>query len=115
MKGENMKTEVQLQSEIKKTVESHPVVVYMKGTPGAPQCGFSAATINALKSYNVPIHAVDVLADMEAREGVKRFTNWPTIPQVFIKGKFIGGCDIITEMHENGELEPLIKEATTAA
>ena len=109
-----MKTEAQLQSEIKKTVESYPVVVYMKGTPGAPQCGFSAATINALKSYNVPIHAVDVLADMETREGVKRFTNWPTIPQVFIKGKFIGGCDIVTEMHENGELEPLIKEATTA-
>jgi len=106
-----MKTESQVQSEIKKTVESNPVVIYMKGTREAPQCGFSAATINALQSYNVPIHVVDILADMQAREGVKKFTNWPTIPQVFINGKFIGGCDIVTEMHENGELEPLIKEA----
>ena len=109
--GESLRTESQVQAHIKKTIESNPIVIYMKGTPSAPQCGFSAATINALQSYNVPIHAVDVLADMQVREAIKKFTNWPTIPQIFIKGKFIGGCDIVTEMHENGELEPLIKAA----
>ncbi len=99
-----------IQTQIKKDVESNPVVVYMKGTLNAPQCGFSATVAQILQSYKVPIKAVDVLADPLVRNGIKQFTNWPTIPQIFINGKFIGGCDIVYEMHDRGELEPLLKE-----
>ena len=107
--GGNMSDNIQAQ--IKKDVESNPVVVYMKGTLDAPGCGFSATVAQILQSYKVPIKAVDVLENPGVRDGIKRFTNWPTIPQVFINGKFIGGCDIVFEMHDRGELEPLLKEA----
>ncbi len=100
-----------VQADIKKTVEDNKLVIYMKGTPDFPQCGFSGATVHTLKTYGKPIVAVDVLRDPNVREGIKRFTNWPTIPQVFIKGQFIGGCDIVTEMHKNGELKKLIDDA----
>ena len=97
-----------IHQEIEAEVKNNPVVIYMKGTPEQPMCGFSARTVQILKSYNVPVIGRNVLASDELRQGVKDFTNWPTIPQVFIKGQFVGGCDIVTEMHENGELKQLL-------
>ncbi len=97
-----------VKQQIESLVKSKPVVIYMKGTPDEPQCGFSAQTISVLEAAGVKaedIAAVDVLADPAIRDGIKRFTNWPTIPQVFVKGEFIGGCDIVTEMYESGELQ----------
>ena len=96
---------------IKADVEGNKILLYIKGTKDMPMCGFSAATISLFQSLGVPFQTVDVLADPEVREAVKEYTNWPTIPQVFINGEFIGGCDIVHEMHENGELEPLVKAA----
>lgn len=81
----------------------------MKGTPEAPMCGFSGRSVQILQSYGTPIKSYDVLASEELRQGIKEFTNWPTIPQIFINGEFIGGADIIAQMHENGELKPLLK------
>ena len=98
-----------IHQEIEAEVKNNPVVIYMKGTPEQPMCGFSARTVQILKSYNVPVIGRNVLASDELRQGVKDFTNWPTIPQVFIKGQFVGGCDIVTEMHENGELKQLLQ------
>jgi monothiol glutaredoxin len=97
--------------KIRSQVESSEVLVYMKGTKDMPQCGFSAATVELLESLEVPFETVDVLSDPQIREGIKRFSNWPTIPQVYVKGKFIGGIDIVQEMHEKGELLPLLQEA----
>ncbi len=96
-----------IEEQVKKSNE----LVFMKGNPQCPQCGFSAHTVEILQSYGVPFETVDVLADSEVREGVKRYSKWPTIPQIYIKGKFIGGVDILHEMHERGELAPLLKEA----
>ena len=98
-------------NQIKSDVESNKILIYMKGTPQAPQCGFSAATINLFQSLGVPFVTRDVIADSHLRQALPQFSNWPTFPQVFINGKLIGGCDIVHEMHERGELEPLIKEA----
>jgi monothiol glutaredoxin len=100
--------------EIKQEVESHPVLIYMKGTREMPQCGFSAATIQVLGSYGVPIKDVNILVDQEKWAAVKTFSQWPTIPQVYIGGKFIGGCDIVREMHARGEIGPLIEQAFAA-
>ena|SRR3989338_7441140 len=97
-----------VRDQIQKDVKENKIMLYMKGTPEAPMCGFSAQTVSVLKSYNVPIKAKNVLDDPELRQGIKEFTEWPTIPQVFINGEFIGGCDIITEMHESGELKKLL-------
>jgi monothiol glutaredoxin len=97
---------------IKTLVESHPVVLFMKGTREMPMCGFSAATVGVLKTLGVPFETVNVLADPAVREGIKTFTSWPTIPQVFVGGKFIGGCDIVREMHASGELAKLVAAAT---
>ncbi len=80
------------------------VVVFMKGTPVFPQCGFSAAVVQVLTHLGVRFRGIDVLADPEIRDGVKAFSNWPTIPQLYVKGEFVGGCDIVREMFENGEL-----------
>ena len=99
---------------IRTSIESNKIVIYMKGTPSFPMCGFSAATIEVFEELGVPYNTVDVLKDPEIREGIKRYSNWPTIPQVYIAGKFIGGCDIVREMHASGELEPLVKEALQA-
>jgi monothiol glutaredoxin len=96
---------------IEQTVKAHPVVLFMKGSPAAPQCGFSASAAGILSSYQKPFHTVNVLADMDVREGVKEFTGWPTIPQVFIKGEFIGGSDILKELHSSGELKKLLEDA----
>ena len=94
--------------EIESEVKSNKVIVYMKGTKDAPQCGFSAAVVDVLKMLGVPFETRDVLSDTELREGIKKYSNWPTVPQVFIDGKFIGGCDITREMFASGELKKLI-------
>ncbi len=90
-------------------VKSNKVIVYMKGSKDAPQCGFSAAVVDVFKALNVQFETRDVLSDNELREGIKKYSNWPTIPQVFVNGKFIGGCDITREMFKNGELQELVK------
>ena len=96
---------------IDQIVRSHPVVLFMKGTPEFPMCGFSARAANLLKELGVPFYAVNVLEDPEIREGVKRYGNWPTLPQLYVKGELVGGSDVMVEMHRRGELEPLLKEA----
>ncbi len=103
-----------VEDTIKSTVEGSKVVIFMKGTPMMPQCGFSAATVQVFKTLGVKIATVNVLADPEVREGVKQFTKWPTIPQVFIDGKFVGGCDIVKEMHASGELVKVLDAAGVA-
>jgi len=94
---------------ISSAIKDNRILIFMKGSPDAPQCGFSAATIEVFNQLGEPYATRDVLQDPEIRQGIKEFSNWPTIPQVFIDGKFIGGSDIITEMHQTGELEPLVK------
>ena len=96
---------------IDEQVKGNKVIVYMKGKKNFPQCGFSAHLVEILQSYGYPFETVDVLEDQAIREGIKQYSNWPTIPQIFINGKFIGGCDIVHEMHERGELAPLLKVA----
>jgi len=99
------------QAKIDEQVKKHKIILYMKGTPSFPMCGFSAATIQVLDSYNVAYESVNVLEDPAIRDGIKRYSNWPTIPQLYINGEFVGGCDIVREMHAKGELEPLIRAA----
>jgi len=99
-------------NEIEREVRENTVVIYMKGTPRFPMCGFSAATVEVLSDIGVPFKAIDVLAEPEKRDAVKAYTNWPTIPQVFVGGKFIGGCDIVRELHTRGDLAPLIRNAS---
>ncbi len=94
---------------IRQDVSSSQVVLYMKGTPIFPQCGFSAAVIQILGDLGVKFKGIDVLADPSLREGIKAYSEWPTIPQLYVKGEFVGGCDIVREMHETGELETLMK------
>ena len=94
-----------IQDTIREQVTTHPVVLYMKGTPQFPQCGFSNAAVQMLKAAGVDqFFAVNVLADPEIRQGIKDYTNWPTIPQLYVDGQFVGGCDILREMYEAGEL-----------
>ena len=97
--------------EIEHEVREHPVILYMKGTPRFPMCGFSAATVELLNAVGVPFKAVDVLAEPEKREAIKAYTSWPTIPQLFVAGKFVGGCDIVRELHARGELAPMLRGA----
>ena len=94
---------------IKQDISDNPVLLYMKGTPVFPQCGFSAAVVQILTTMGVKFKGIDVLADPEIREGIKVFSQWPTIPQLYVKGEFVGGCDIVREMYESGELEELMK------
>ena len=100
---------------IEAVIASGDVVLFMKGIPAAPQCGFSAAAIQILGQLAVPFKTVDVLADMEIREGIKAFSNWPTIPQLYVKGEFVGGCDIMREMFQTGELATLLSAKGIAA
>ena len=95
---------------ILKDIADNDVVLYMKGTPVFPQCGFSAATVQILSLLGVKFKAVDVLKDPEVRQGIKEVSNWPTIPQLYVKGEFVGGCDILKEMYEQGELAPFLAE-----
>ncbi len=104
-----------IMDEIRKEVEENPVLIYVKGTAERPLCGFSAAALDLLKSYGVPFVAVDVLADREKWEAVKTFSSWPTIPQIYIGGKFVGGFDILNEMHAKGEVKPLLDRAAPAS
>ncbi|OHC76023.1 MAG: monothiol glutaredoxin, Grx4 family [Rhodospirillales bacterium RIFCSPLOWO2_12_FULL_58_28] len=97
-------------TRIRAALDENPVLLFMKGSPMFPQCGFSAATVQVLTEAGIKFKSVDVLADMEIREGIKQFSNWPTIPQLYIKGEFIGGCDIVREMFESGELTKLLKD-----
>lgn len=96
--------------QIQGEIDATDVVLFMKGSPMAPQCGFSAAVVQALTMMGVKFKGVDVMADMGIRQGIKDFSNWPTIPQLYVKGEFIGGCDIVREMHETGELKKLFDE-----
>lgn len=101
-----------IQDIIKEQVTTHHIVLYMKGTPQFPQCGFSSSAVQILKACGVnDLFAVNVLAEPEIREGIKTYANWPTIPQLYIKGQFIGGADIMKEMYQNGELQKLLAEA----
>ncbi len=90
-------------------LSENPVVLYMKGTPVFPQCGFSAAVVQILTDLDVKFKGIDVLTDPSLREGVKRFSDWPTIPQLYVKGELVGGCDIVREMHQTGELKELLE------
>ena len=95
---------------IKNEIENNEVCLFMKGTPDAPQCGFSMAVSNVLKHLQVKFTGVNVLDDEEIRNGIKAFSDWPTIPQLYVKGQFLGGCDIVKEMFESGELQTAFKE-----
>ena len=96
--------------QIKQQIGENDVVLFMKGTPVFPQCGFSAAVVQALSVMGVKFKGIDVLADPDLREGIKQFSNWPTVPQLYVKGEFLGGCDIVREMYETGELEQFLTE-----
>ena len=99
---------------IRQEVTDNAVVLFMKGTPMFPQCGFSAAVVQALSNMGVKFKGIDVLTDPSLREGIKQYTNWPTIPQLYVDGEFVGGCDIIREMYEAGELQQLFDEKGVA-
>ncbi|MDQ6995698.1 MAG: Grx4 family monothiol glutaredoxin [Mariprofundaceae bacterium] len=94
--------------QIDDVVKGNDLVLFMKGTPQMPQCGFSQKVSAILNDYGVPYAAVNVLLDNAVRQGIKEYADWPTIPQVYVKGEFVGGCDIVCEMHENGELKTLL-------
>lgn len=100
-------TTEKIQAEIK----ADTIVIFMKGTPDFPQCGFSARTVEIFKELGRPFHTVDILAHPEFRATLPQISNWPTFPQVFVKGKLVGGCDIVSEMHERGELKPFVDSA----
>lgn len=99
------------QAQIKETVTTNPVVLYMKGSPKFPQCGFSNLATQVLDACEAQYVAVDVLQDQDVREGIKQYANWPTIPQLYVKGEFVGGSDIIKAMYESGELQTLLAGA----
>ena len=103
-----------INEKIKKIINDNEVCLFMKGTSEAPQCGFSMAVANVLKHLKVNFKGVNVLEDENLRQGIKDFTNWPTIPQLYVKGEFIGGCDIILDMHKTGELSEVLKEKNIA-
>jgi monothiol glutaredoxin len=98
-----------INDQIKDIINKNDVVLFMKGTPEMPQCGFSMTVCNILKELKVKFNGINVLADPEIRQGIKDFSNWPTVPQLYVKGEFIGGCDIAKEMYEKGELQKILK------
>ena len=100
---------------IQQEIDENPVLVFMKGTPMFPQCGFSAAVVQALSLLGVKFKGIDVLTDPSLRQGIKDFSNWPTIPQLYVKGEFVGGCDIVREMFQTGELKALLDEKGVSA
>tara|TARA_B100001564_G_C20068242_1_gene414995 strand:+ start:80 stop:397 length:318 start_codon:yes stop_codon:yes gene_type:complete len=101
---------MEIKNKIKELIENNNVCLFMKGTSDSPQCGFSMAVSNILKHLNIDYNDVNVLEDENLRQGIKEYSDWPTIPQLYIKGEFIGGCDIVKEMFEKGELQSLLKE-----
>ena len=100
-----------VQERIQKLISENPVVLFMKGTPEFPQCGFSGQVVQILDYLGAPVVGVNVLEDAEIRQGIKNFANWPTIPQLYVKGEFVGGCDIAREMFQSGELAAMLTEA----
>jgi monothiol glutaredoxin len=102
---------MEVNERIKKQLDSYPVLLYMKGTPDFPQCGFSARTVAVLRALETPFAYVNIFEDPEIREGLKIYSNWPTFPQLYVKGELIGGCDIAVELYESGELEKIVAEA----
>lgn len=104
-------SERDIQAEIKSEISQNPVLLFMKGTKESPQCGFSAQVVQILNSYGVSYKTINVLADYDVREGVKEYSSWPTIPQLYIKGEFVGGCDITMDLHRKGALKDIIAKA----
>jgi monothiol glutaredoxin len=102
--------DITVQERIRQEITETPVVLYMKGSPVFPQCGFSAAVVQILGQLGVKFKGVDVLADPQIRQGIKEFSSWPTIPQLYVQGEFLGGCDIIREMYETGELQQVLEQ-----
>lgn len=98
-----------VKSKIESSINGNKVMLYMKGEKAEPMCGFSAQVVHILNSYGVEFNSENVLSDWDLREGVKEYSSWPTIPQLYVNGKFIGGCDIVMELHRKGELEPILK------
>jgi monothiol glutaredoxin len=101
----------QLRKRIEETIGSNKIVLFMKGTKSFPQCGFSAQVVEVLKRVNADFHAVNILADAELRQGMKEFSSWPTFPQLYVGGRFVGGCDIVRDMYSAGELQPIVDQA----
>jgi len=97
-----------IQEKLKEVIDNNEVVLFMKGTPDFPQCGFSGRTAQILHACDVRFASVDVLADSNVREGIKVYSNWPTVPQLYVRGEFVGGCDIMTELFENGDLQKIL-------
>jgi monothiol glutaredoxin len=104
-----------VQAYIADTIKTHPIVLFMKGSLSRPQCGFSAAVVDVLRHYDISVHAIDVLADPAIRRGIKTYSDWPTIPQLYVNGNFAGGCDIVREMHGTGELAELMAACSGTA
>ena len=102
-------------SRIEDQLKSHDILLYMKGTPDFPQCGFSGQTVAALNAIGKPYSFVNIFEDQEVREGLKAYSNWPTFPQLYVKGELVGGCDIVIEMYHSGELNNLLDETATSA
>ena len=105
----NQNTKIDTTEQIKNEIKSSSVVLFMKGTPDFPMCGFSAATVQVLKNLEINFSSINVLDSNEMREGIKKFSDWPTIPQLYVKKEFIGGCDIVKEMYESGELKKIFE------
>ena len=103
-------SEPQVFDRIRDEIGKNDVLLFMKGTPVFPQCGFSAAVVEVLSELGVKFHGINILVDPELRDGIKQFSQWPTIPQLYVKGEFVGGCDIVREMFQAGELQGLMKE-----
>ena len=99
-------------SQIKTQISSHPILLYMKGTPEAPQCGFSAQTVQILATYGKPFAYVNILENPDIRRELPRYAQWPTFPQLYINGELIGGCDIVADMHQNAQLETMLNSAS---
>lgn len=106
---------MEIMERLKQTIEGNPIVLFMKGTPQAPQCGFSMRAAQALKACGAEYASVDVLAEPEVRQNLPRYSNWPTFPQLFINGELIGGCDIMMELYQKGELQKLTASARQAS
>jgi monothiol glutaredoxin len=105
----------ELKQRIEKTLTQDRIMLFMKGSPSMPQCGFSAAVVQILRQVGVPFGSVNILADAELRDGLKQYANWPTYPQLYLDGKLVGGCDIVRDMHARGELAPLLSAASAAS
>jgi monothiol glutaredoxin len=110
VKGKVDMTDRKIQDEIAQLIQNHPIILFMKGNATSPMCGFSGVVCQILNKLNVPFEGINVMQDPDMRQGIKDFTNWPTLPQLYIKGEFIGGADIVREMYQSGELQKLLTD-----